>query len=42
MLKWFLRILYFIVIAVLSLQVYGYGYFKQLEAYYTDNLDPYL
>jgi hypothetical protein len=42
MLKWFLRILYFIVIAVLSLQVYGYGYFQQLEAYYKDNLEPYL
>ena len=42
MLKWFLRILYFIVIAVLSLQVYGYGYFQQLEAYYVDNLEPYL
>lgn len=40
MLKWFLRILYFIVIAVLSLQVYGYGYFQQLEAYYKDNLEP--
>ena len=42
MLKWFLRILYFIVLAVLSLQVYGYGYFQQLEAYYKDNLEPYL
>lgn len=42
MLKWFLRILYFIVIAVLSLQVYGYAYFQQLEAYYQDNLEPYL
>ena len=42
MLKWFLRILYFIVIAVLSLQVYGYAYFQQLEAYYKDNLEPYL
>lgn len=42
MLKWFLRILYFIVIAVLSLQIYGYAYFQQLEAYYKDNLEPYL
>lgn len=42
MLKWFLRILYFIIIAILSLQVYGYAYFQQLEAYYKDNLEPYL
>ena len=40
--KWIWRILYFVVIALLSIQVYGYAYFQQLEAYYTDHVEPYL
>ena len=38
MLKWVLRILYFVVVAILSLQVYGYAYFEQLGAYYDENM----
>lgn len=42
MFKWIWRILYFVIIALLSLQVYGYAYFTQLEAYYSDEVEPYL
>lgn len=40
MLKWIGRIVYFIIIAFLSLQVYGFAYFEQLNAYYKDNVEP--
>lgn len=39
MLKWVWRILYFVIIAILSLQVYGYAYFEQLGAYYEDHIE---
>lgn len=39
MLKWILRILYFVVIAIISLQVYGYAYYEQLETYYVENIE---
>jgi hypothetical protein len=42
MLKWIWRILYFVIIALLSLQVYGYAYFTQLEAYYSDEVAPFI
>lgn len=38
--KWVGRISYFLIIAFLSLQVYSFGYFQQLNAYYTDNVKP--
>ena len=38
--KWLGRISYFFIIAFLSLQVYSFGYFQQLNAYYTDNVKP--
>ncbi len=38
--KWIGRIAYFFIIAFLSLQVYGYAYFQQLNAYYKDHVEP--
>jgi hypothetical protein len=40
--KWLGRISYFFIIAFLSLQVYSFGYFRQLNAYYTDQVKPHL
>jgi hypothetical protein len=40
--KWLGRISYFFIIAFLSLQVYSFGYFSQLNAYYTDEVKPHL
>ncbi len=38
MLKWVLRIIYVIVISVLSLQIYHFAYFSKLQAYYEEHI----
>ncbi|PKK97188.1 MAG: hypothetical protein CVV58_02505, partial [Tenericutes bacterium HGW-Tenericutes-3] len=38
MLKWVGRILYVMVISLLSLQVYSFAYYSKLQEYYTDNV----
>ena len=38
MLKWVGRILYVVVISLLSLQVYSFAYYSKLQEYYTDNV----
>lgn len=38
MLKWVLRIIYVIVISVLSLQIYHFAYFSKLQAYYDEHV----
>ncbi|MBN2299734.1 MAG: hypothetical protein JXC31_00940 [Acholeplasmataceae bacterium] len=38
MLKWFGRILYIVVISILSLQIYSYAYYSKLQDYYAENV----
>jgi hypothetical protein len=42
MLKWVGRILYIIIISLLSLQIYSYAYYSKLQEYYTDNVEEHL
>ncbi|HBG32376.1 MAG TPA: hypothetical protein DEG42_06845 [Acholeplasmataceae bacterium] len=39
MLKWVGRILYIIVISLLSLQIYSYAYYSKLQEYYMDHVE---
>lgn len=42
MLKWVGRILYIIIISLLSLQIYSYAYYSKLQEYYTDHVEEHL
>lgn len=42
MLKWVGRMLYVMVISLLSLQIYSYAYYSKLQEYYTENVSEYV